>query len=112
MYPVDNYGIPEEKETETELIRARIGEPFTISLSSNPTTGYVWTMDYDSLLLKAEDARHEPSASNSIRMGAGGTSVFVFTPQFAGKTTIRFVYKRPWENIVADARAFYVDITG
>ncbi len=112
MYPVDNYGIPEEKETETELIRARIGEPFTISLSSNPTTGYVWTMDYDSLLLRGEDARHEPSALNSIRMGAGGTSVFVFTPQFAGKTTIRFVYKRPWENIVADARAFYVDITG
>ena len=110
MYPVDNYRIPEEKETETELIRARVGEPFTIALPSNPTTGYTWTMDYDNVLLRAEDAQFEPSASNSIRLGAGGTSVFAFTPLLKGKTTIRFVYKRPWENIVADTRAFYVEI--
>ena len=110
MYPVDNYRIPEEKEIETELIRARVGEPFTISLPSNPTTGYAWTMDYDNVLLSVEEAEFQPSASNSIRLGAGGTSVFVFTPLHMGKTTIRFVYKRPWENIVADTRAFYVEI--
>ena len=112
MYPVDNYRIPGEKETETELIRARVGEPFTISLASNPTTGYAWTMDYDNVLLRVEDASFQPTAINAIRPGAGGTSVFVFTPLRTGKTTISFVYKRPWENIVADARAFYVDITG
>jgi predicted secreted protein len=28
-----------------------------------------------------------------------------------GKTTIYFVYKRSWENIVADARAFQVEIS-
>ena len=111
MYPVDNYRIPEEKETETELIKARVGEPFTIALPSNPTTGYTWTMDYDNVLLRAEDAQFEPSASNSIRLGAGGTFVFAFTPLLKGKTTIRFVYKRPWENIVADTRAFHVEIT-
>ena len=111
MYPVDNYRIPDEKETETELIRARVGEPFTIALPSNPTTGYTWTMDYDNVLLRAEDAEFQPSASNSIRLGAGGTFVFAFTPLRIGKTTISFVYKRPWENIVADTRAFYVEIT-
>ena len=110
MYPVDNYRIPDEKETETELIRARVGEPFTIALPSNPTTGYTWIMDYDNVLLRAEEAEFQPSASNSIRLGAGGTSVFAFTPLLKGKTTIRFVYKRPWENIVADTRAFYVEI--
>jgi len=110
MYPVDNYRVPEEKETETELIRARVGEPFTIALPSNPTTGYTWTMDYDNVLLRAEDAEFQPSATNAVRPGAGGTSVFVFTPLRIGKTTIRLVYKRPWENIVADTRAFYVEI--
>ncbi|MGB7545408.1 MAG: protease inhibitor I42 family protein [Methanothrix sp.] len=112
IYPMDNYRIPQEKETETGLLRARVGEPFTISLPSNPTTGYDWTADYDNVLLRAEDARFESSAMDSIRLGVGGTSVFVFTPLRTGKTTIRFVYKRSWENIVADTRAFYVDIAG
>ncbi len=110
MYPVDSYRVPEEKEIETELIRARVGESFTIALPSNPTTGYNWIMDYDNVLLRAEDSEFQPSASNSIRLGAGGNSVFAFTPLLIGKTTIRFVYKRPWENIVADTRAFYVEI--
>jgi predicted secreted protein len=43
-------------------------------------------------------------------VGAGGSSVFVFTPLMPGKTTIYFVYKRSWENIVAGTRAFYVEI--
>lgn len=112
IYPMDNYRIPQEKEIETGLLMARVGEPFTVSLPSNPTTGYDWTADYDNVLLRAEDARFESSAMDSIRLGVGGTSVFVFTPLRSGKTTIRFVYKRSWENIVADTRAFYVDITG
>ena len=112
IYPVEEYRVSQEKEIETQLISARVGEAFTISLPSNPTTGYAWTTDYDNVLLRAEDASFEPSAPDSIRLGAGGTSVFVFTPLLPGKTTIRFVYKRPWENIVADTRAFFVDITG
>jgi predicted secreted protein len=112
IYPVDNYRVDQEKEIDTELIKAKVGEPFTISLPSNPTTGYAWTADYDNVLLRTEEAQFESSAMDSIRLGAGGTSVFVFTPLLSGKTTIRFVYKRSWENIVADARTFYVDITG
>lgn len=112
IYPVDNYRVDQEKEIETELIKAKVGEPFTISLPSNPTTGYAWTADYDNVLLREEEGQFEPSVMDSIRLGAGGTSVFVFTPLLRGKTTIRFVYKRSWENIVADTRAFYVDITG
>jgi len=111
MYPVDNYRIPEEKETKVELIRARVNEPFTISLSANPTTGYEWKADYDYVLLKQESAQFEGAASETKRVGAGGTSVFVFLPIKPGKSTIYFVYKRSWENIVADTRAFHVEIS-
>ena len=94
-----------------ELINARVGEPFTISLPSNPTTGYDWTVDYDYVLLKLENASFERDDQKALRVGAGGTSVFVFTPIGSGKTTIYFVYKRSWENIAADTRSFHVAIT-
>jgi len=110
--PVDSYKTPDEKEPKTELIRASVGEPFTVSLPSNPSTGYTWTIDYDYALLRAEEANFEQTPTQSIRVGAGGSSAFVFTPIGPGKTTIRFVYKRPWENIVAETRAYYVEISG
>jgi predicted secreted protein len=109
--PVDNYRIPDEKQTSVELIRARVNEPFTISLPANPTTGYEWKADYDYVLLKQESAEFERATTETKRVGAGGTSVFVFLPIKPGKSTIYFVYKRSWENIVADTRAFHVDVS-
>jgi predicted secreted protein len=111
MEPVDSYRIPDEKQTSVELIRARVNEPFTISLPANPTTGYEWKVDYDYVLLKQESAEFERTYVETKRMGAGGTSVFVFLPIKPGKSTIYFVYKRSWENIVADTRAFHVDVS-
>jgi predicted secreted protein/nitrous oxidase accessory protein NosD len=109
MRPVDSYIIPDEKETKVQLIHARVNEPFTISMPANPTTGYNWTADYDYVLLNLAKAVYEKSPSGAL--GSGGTSVFVFTPLKPGKTTIYFVYKRSWENIVADTRSFLVDIS-
>lgn len=110
MQPVENYRISDEKETTVELIEAKVSEPFTISLPANPTTGYEWNADYDYGLLKLESTQFERDDKETLRMGAGGTSVFVFTPIGAGKTTIYFVYKRSWENIAADTRSFHVEI--
>jgi predicted secreted protein len=110
MHPVDSYRIAGEEETAVQLVRAHVGEPFTITLPSNPTTGYGWTVDYDYVLLKMESDQFKKTATETVRVGAGGFSSFVFTPLLPGKTTIYFVYKRPWENIVADARSFHVEI--
>ncbi len=109
--PVDSYRIPDEKQTSVELILAKVNEPFTISLPANPTTGYEWKADYDYVLLKQESAEFERATTETKRVGSGGTSVFVFLPIKPGKSTIYFVYKRSWENIVADTRAFHVEIS-
>jgi predicted secreted protein len=111
MIPVDSYRIPDEKETTVELILAKVNEPFTILLPANPTTGYEWKADYDYVLLKQESARFERASTERVAVGAGGTLVFVFLPVKPGKSTIYFVYKRSWENIVADTRSFHVEIT-
>jgi predicted secreted protein len=110
MLTVDSYRMPDEKETKVELIHAKVNEPFTISLPANPTTGYEWKADYDYVLLSQESSEFERASTGRMAVGAGGTSVFVFLPLKPGKTTIYFVYKRSWENIVADTRAFHVEI--
>ncbi|VVB71748.1 Chagasin family peptidase inhibitor I42 [uncultured archaeon] len=107
--PASSFIIPDEKETKVELIHARIGQPFTIALPANPTTGYSWYADYDYVLLNLQSSQYEKGPSEAI--GGGGSSVYVFMPQKAGKTTIAFVYKRSWENIMADTRTFHVEIT-
>lgn len=109
MQPVESYRTSGEKEDRMELIRARLNEPFTIALKSNPTTGYKWYADYDYYLLNLQEERYDREPT--IALGAGGSSVFVFLPLKTGKTTISLVYKRPWENIVADTKTFYVEIT-
>lgn len=111
MHPVDSYRISGEKETEVELIQAKVNEPFTIFLPANPTTGYEWKADYDYFLLKQESAQFERAPAKTARLGAGGTFAFVFTPIKPGKGTIYFVYKRSWENIAADTRSFHVEIS-
>jgi predicted secreted protein len=109
MEPVENYRILGEKQIKAELIHSRVNEPFAISLPANPTAGYEWNADYDYVLLKQESAGFEATASDDLRVGGGGSSVFVFLPIKPGKSTIYFVCKRPWENIAADTRVFHVE---
>ncbi len=106
--PVVSYRITGERETRSELIRARAGEPFTISLPANPTTAFQWTADYDYHLLRLDSNRMEKESGELP--GASGISVFAFMPLQAGRTAISFVYMRPWENIAADTRTFQVEI--
>ncbi|HSD57496.1 MAG TPA: protease inhibitor I42 family protein [Methanotrichaceae archaeon] len=116
IQPVESYRITGGKEERMELIKARLNEPFTITLDSNPTTGYKWYADYDYYLLSLEGERFEKEPSEALEaleaLGAGGRSVFVFKPLKPGKTTVSLVYRRPWENIVADARTYHVEILG
>lgn len=112
MQPVESYLISDKAgaagSKEIKIIPARVGEEFTINLPANPTTGYNWNVDYDYALLSLESSDY--MASSSRALGARGTSIYVFEPLRSGRTTIYFVYKRSWENIVADTKAFQVDI--
>ncbi len=111
IQPVESYRIAGESEERMELISAKINEPFTIALNSNPTTGFKWYADYDYYLLSLEDERFEKEPSEaSEALGAGGRSIFVFKPLKTSMTTISMIYRRPWENIVADTRTFYIEI--
>lgn len=108
MQPLQNYKISDEEEEGADLIRTRPNQPFIISLPANPKTAYQWFVNYDYYLLRLDDERFEKGSSSAL--GSGGTAIFVFSPLRPGKTTISLVYRRSWDNIVADARVFLVDI--
>lgn len=105
----ESYVIAGETLVETNTIQAKLNQPFNITLDSNPTTGYSWTVDFDSYFLTQEKESYVRSRPGLV--GSGGQQIFSFTPVRIGKTTISAVYKRPWENIVADERTFSIIIT-
>ena len=81
---------------------------FTITLQSNPTTGYSW------FLLKCNDHLIKPVSQEFMAdkvalkkgiMGAPGLSVWTFrVPSTAFSvprvTSLKWVYMRPWEGLV------------
>jgi inhibitor of cysteine peptidase len=80
---------------------------FTISLNSNPTTGYQWTVDYDQSHLTLVDGSFQPP-DVSIP-GAGGKSLYTFAASNPGASRLQFRYSRPWESRPpADTRNFVV----
>lgn len=96
-----------EKKNYTEEragIMVQADQPeFTITLKSNPTTGYSWFLrDYHTDLIKP--VKHEFIAGNPKLMGAPGQEVWTFRAKPAAfsvpqQTLIRMVYARPWEGM-------------
>jgi inhibitor of cysteine peptidase len=82
-------------------ITAEVGQKFSVTLESNPTTGYQWR------LARPLDEKHltlltnEFVKSKSKLSGAGGQQIWWFRALRAGKTQIDLEYARSWETGVA-----------
>ena len=81
----------------SKVIEASVGKSFTITLDSNPTTGYQWqiTRQLDTGLLKLVDSKY--IAPKTGLVGAPGKEEWTFKATRAGKAIISFDYVRPWE---------------
>lgn len=71
------------------------GNNFTIIVDENPTTGYTWTYT-------VKDDKHVKFVSDDYKsesnlIGAGGSHKYEFEVLKDGVSTIKFVYKRPFE---------------
>lgn len=82
-----------EAAGQDSVIQARVGEEFVITLQSNPSTGYRWTLA-DSLdpMLRLQAQTYVPQ--QSVMPGSGGHQRLTFTALAAGETTIRLRYQR------------------
>jgi predicted secreted protein len=76
--------------------KVNLNEWFKITLECNPTTGYIWTVDYDNDYLGLGSMTFNPM--KPIRMGSGGVTEFDFIPIKVGETILKFLYVRPLDN--------------
>ena len=80
-----------------ENITVAVGQEFTVSLKSTPTTGYVWEVQNlpPNLVLLGSDYE---KPKGDIKPGSPVTQSFRFKAQASGGSTITLVRKRSWEN--------------
>lgn len=72
---------------------------YTLSLPSNPSTGYSWEyIPANDGMVSNVFAKYVPNPVPEGIVGSGGNQTFGFvaTGRFHGESTLRFVYKRPW----------------
>ena len=97
-------GTRETKITDADngkQITVKSGDVVTVSLVSNPTTGYSWqVMKIDNaVLVQVGDPEYKQSPGTEGLVGAGGTETFRFKAVGTGETTLGLGYMRPWESL-------------
>jgi inhibitor of cysteine peptidase len=86
---------------DSNIITAKSGDIFNITLESNPTTGYSWSIEepFPEILQKVSNEYKPYNTSGNI-VGSGGTEIWTFKGIAKGNTTLTFQYSRPWEKDV------------
>ncbi len=85
----------------------------TISLESNPSTGYRWEiLKMDKKILRQMGKTKFVSRGTGLnRIGAPATQIMRFSGIAKGKTPLILVYRRPWETTdIESAKTFSVDV--
>ena len=82
-------------------ITVQTGDIVTVTLVSNPTTGYSWqVMQIDnSIFIQDGGPKYKESPGAEGLVGAGGTETFRFKAIRAGETSLELGYMRPWESV-------------
>jgi inhibitor of cysteine peptidase len=77
-------------------VEISVGESLVVTLASNATTGYSWSVigiSDDSVLQKSGN---QYTAPQTTLLGAGGQEVWTFKALKKGTTTMSMGYSRPW----------------
>ncbi len=90
------------------------GEVLVIGLESNPSTGYLWEVDGlpargEEVLRQTGEFEFEPM-SNLI--GAPAMEIMRFEAVRPGKSALRLVHRRPWEDGVEPLETFSIHVEG
>jgi inhibitor of cysteine peptidase len=86
-----------QKKQIVRDIEINKGDTLTVTLGSNPTTGFSWTeqtLISDNAII--EQTNHESVDPATNALGAAGKEVWTYRTLKAGKTEISTEYSRPW----------------
>ncbi len=95
-----------------QRVSVRSGDPITVTLKHNATTGFAWAVDEcdtNVLVLEADDSTPAQDAA-----GGGGRQVLRFRAGAPGSTVVRLARRRRWDTSGASAQEvhFTVDVRG
>ena len=107
----DNSGPKVFNVTESgQQITLSPGASLVVTLDSNATTGFSWSIAGISDEDVVDDVANEYQAPDSGLMGAGGQEVWTFQAGDKGTSTIEMQYSRSWETDVEPAETFNVTV--
>ena len=91
----------------------KVGQVLSISLESNPSTGYSWSAissDPAVMMQMGEPQMQEPTTSSTPVVGASGTATLYFQAVKAGTATITLNYQRSWEQGVTPEKTITITV--
>lgn len=87
------------------------GDILEVILNTNPSTGYEWTIvNIDTSKLNIVDEKYTPKIVNDKIVGSGGSKTHIFKSIDKGKTTVDFIYSRPFEKELPPKKKFHVNL--
>ena len=88
---------PCESDPVTQLVDVKVGEAFTVTLESNPTTGFTWSL-VGALPYWLEETNYEfkPLPAPPGTTGTGGFEEWTYLPKAAGSTMLLYEYRQGW----------------
>lgn len=101
----------------TRDVEVKVGDSFTIALSSNRTTGFEWSETAtisDTSVLKQTDHKFVPPKGKDGKppvVGASGKEIWTFEALKAGTSTVSMEYGQPWEGGEKGTWAFTLNVT-
>lgn len=103
-------GIQVDETDAGKNIQLSVGDILSITLTSNPSTGYTWETETiaDPLLEQIGDGTYQ-SSSNLV--GASGKLTLQFKAIKAGTQTLTLDYHRSFEKGVAPAKTYQITVT-
>ena len=96
-------------------VQIAAGDSLTVTLDSNPTTGFEWELVEisDQTVLELVESKYEPGEKAKQEPpvpGAGGQEIWSFKALKKGETTLSMGYSRPWEGGEKAAETFVLTV--
>ncbi len=91
-------------------VEISVGESLVVTLPSNASTGYNWTLAENSDAGVLQEVEHEYIATQTNLVGAAGKELWTFKALQDGTSTIRLEYIRPWETGAPPAETFTLTV--
>jgi inhibitor of cysteine peptidase len=95
----------DDKEENITLTK---GQEFTITLDSNPTSGFKWLPKFDGSIINL--VSHDFQSSTTKRIGSSGKDIFIFLAISSGSDKLKMFYKRSWEEQFVAEKVFVINV--